>query len=169
MIFCPKRLSCDKYWYAERNCNCAETCKEFNKKYVYLGGAIDRVPAEFSLGWRKEATKILRENGFMVLDPTEGKDLYDPDINTKKFSPEYIVNSDLEMIKKSDILLVEISRKDIPYHGTSMELVYAHQWNKQIFVWGDTSSYWVRYHATEIFENLYSAIGCILKGDDYNS
>ena len=124
---------------------------------IYLAGAIDKVPPEFALTWRRQATEALQDK-YKILDPTADKDLYLPGINTDYFTPEQIVTADLDMIMSSDIILAEISRKDIPYHGTSMELAYAYNWKKTIYVWGGCRSYWVRYHATQIFDGLADAI-----------
>jgi nucleoside 2-deoxyribosyltransferase len=127
------------------------------KPVCYLGGAIDKVDPEFSIGWRKKATAVL-EPLYKIIDPTAGKDLYAPGVNTDVYTPAQIVETDLDAIRKSDILLVEISRDDIPYHGTSMEIVYGRLWGKDIIVWGGCRSYWVRYHADHIFDTLEEAV-----------
>ncbi len=129
---------------------------------IYLAGAMDKVPPEFAITWRQAAKKTLIDHGHMVFDPTVGKDLWDDDVHTKAYTPTMIVNSDLAMIKKSDIIIAEISRENIPYHGTSMELVYSYQWGKDIYVWGGCKSYWVRYHATQIFDKLEDILTHIL-------
>ena len=127
------------------------------KPVIYLAGAIDKVPPEFALTWRKQATEALQDK-YKILDPTADKDLYLPGVNTDYFTPQQIVDADLTAIMSSDIILAEISRKDIPYHGTSMELAYAYNWKKTIYVWGGCRSYWIRYHATQIFDGLADAI-----------
>lgn len=165
--YCEACIGCKKVWSADMKTSCHNFCEEYQKwkhpfATVYLGGAIDKVPPEFALGWRKEATKVLKEHGFAILDPTAGKDLYAPTANISSFTPEYIVTTDLTMIETSDILLIEISRKDVPYHGTSMEIVYAYQWGKKIFVWGGSMSYWVRYHADQVFITMEDALDHIV-------
>ena len=131
------------------------------KPTIYLAGAIDKVPPEFALTWRRQATEALQHK-YKILDPTADKDLYLPGVNTDYFTPAQIVTADLDMIQTADIILAEISRKDIPYHGTSMELVYAHNWQKLIYVWGGCKSYWIRYHSTQIFDGLPDAIEHLL-------
>jgi len=131
------------------------------KPTIYLAGAIDKVPPEFALTWRRQATEALQHK-YKILDPTADKDLFQPDVNVSVYTPAQIVEPDLDMIRTADIILAEISRKDIPYHGTSMELAYAHQWGKLIYVWGGCQSYWVRYFATEVFSNLDAAIAILL-------
>ena len=133
------------------------------KPMIYLAGAIHHVPPEFAITWRRQATDALKDR-FKILDPTANKDLYQPDVNTSVYTPEQIVTADLDMIFMADIILAEISRTDIPYHGTSMELAYAHNWKKKILVWGGCQSYWIRYHATKIFDGLPDAIEHLLNG-----
>ncbi len=128
---------------------------------IYLAGAIDKVPPEFATTWRRQATKAL-EHKYRILDPTAGKDLYAPGVNTEVYTPKQIIESDLTAIKQADIILAEISRRDIPYHGTSMELAYGHQWDKKIYVWGGSRSYWIRYHSTQIFDELAEALDYLL-------
>jgi len=133
-------------------------------KTVYLAGAIDHVSPAFAIRWRKDAAKRLDAAGYSVLDPTDGKDLDDPNVNISTFTPAEIVESDKAMIDKSDILLVEISRKDIPYIGTSMEILYAWERGKKIIVWGGPRSYWIRYHANHVFLTLHEALEEICNG-----
>ena len=133
-------------------------------KTVYLAGAIDHASPDFAVGWRREATERLEAAGYKVLDPTIGKDFSDPNINTTAYTPKQIVETDKAMIKRADILLVEMSRDDIPYVGTSMEILYAWERSKQIVVWGGPKSYWVRYHATKILDTLPEALAYIERG-----
>ena len=133
-------------------------------KTVYLAGAIDHASPDFAVGWRREATARLKAAGYGVLDPTIGKDFSDPNINTTAYTPKQIVETDKAMIKRADILLVEMSRDDIPYIGTSMEILYAWERGKEIIVWGGSESYWVRYHASRIFKTLSEALDYIGEG-----
>ena len=125
---------------------------------IYLAGAISEVSPEYAVGWRRAAGSYLERAGFKVFDPTSGKDLTLPGINMDYYTPEGIVEADLDAIWQSDIILAEIALKGVAYHGTSMELAYAYNWNKLVFVWGGATSYWVRYHATEIFDELTEAL-----------
>ncbi len=128
-----------------------------NRPTIYLAGAIHHVPPEFAISWRREATKQL-ERYYDILDPTADKDLYQPDVNTTVYTPEEIVSADINMILRSHIILAEITRKDIPYHGTSMELAYAFGQDKHIVVWGGCESYWVRFHSDVIVQSLSEAV-----------
>ena len=129
---------------------------------IYLAGAIDHVSPEYALDWRKEAKRQFIEAGFKVNDPTDKKPLERSDISTY-YSPEFIVTSDLDSIMQSDILFVEMARKDIPYVGTSMEIRQSFIWGKNIIVWGGPISYWVRYHADYIADEMQEAIDYTIK------
>ncbi len=130
---------------------------------VYLAGAISEVDPTYATEWRTVAERYLSGAGFEVLNPCAGKDLYAPGVNEDMFTPAQIVEADLEMIWQSDIILAEVGRRDIPYHGTSMEIAYAYQWKKTIIVWGGSRSYWIRYHATAQFKGLPQAIVYIIR------
>ena len=133
-------------------------------KTVYLAGAIHHVSPEEAIGWRKVAREALEAAGFKVFDPTDGKNLGIPGINTTYYTPAEIVEKDKAMIDRSDYVLMEIARTVIPYHGTSMECLYAWERGKPVIVWGGCRSYWVRYHATKIFDDLESALAELIKG-----
>jgi len=132
-------------------------------KTVYLAGAIDRVSPEFAMSWRQEATKRLGVAGYQVLDPTQDKKLEHPDVNTTLYTPEQIVETDKQLINRSTIVLAEVSRTDIPYIGTSMEIYFAWERAIPVIVWGGSRSYWIRYHATKIFDTLGEALDCLEK------
>ena len=137
---------------------------------IYLAGPIDGVTPEWAMDWRQKVTKMLPD----VLDPTAGKDLYNPDANTSLYSPEEIVKADLDMIWRSDVLLVDwrsyanfefdstglVDYREEPLRvGTIMEIAYAHQWGKQIITFGNLRrGYWIQYHADKHFETLDEAI-----------
>lgn len=130
-------------------------------KTIYLAGAIHHVDPGFSVGWRKKATEALKHK-YRILDPTADKDLFQPGVNTTAYTPEEIVTADLAMIDAADIVLAEVSRTDIPYHGTSMEIFYAANSGKQVIVWGGCQSYWVRHFADHIYRYLGNAITDLL-------
>ena len=132
---------------------------------IYLAGPIHHVTPEQATGWRRRAHKEL-EGYAEILDPTAGKDLYRPGINTTYFSPEYIVETDIAMIDSVDMLIVDISHH-VPCWGTAMEIRHAWTAEKAILTWGQTNkqSYWIRYHATRMFDTLDKLI-TFVKGMD---
>ncbi len=133
------------------------------KQTIYLAGAIDKVPPEFATTWRQAATRAL-EQKYRILDPTAGKDLFAPGVNTHICTPKQIVEPDLAAIDMSNIILAEVSRTDIPYHGTSCEIFYGYRSGKIVIVWGGCRSYWIRYHSTKIFDELADALEHLLYG-----
>ena len=132
---------------------------------VYLAGAIHHVTPHEATIWRRYATLKL-EGLYEISDPTADKDLFRPDANTTFYVPEHIVRTDIAAIDNSDIILAEVSRTNVPYHGTSMEIMYAAQQGKKVYVWGGCNSYWVRYHATKIFLTLDDAIKFLLEAKE---
>ena len=126
---------------------------------VYLAGPIHHVSPEQAMGWRKKATEILKPWGYEILDPTAGKDLYDPNVNTRTYTPRHIVETDIGMINKADILLVDISHL-VPCWGTAMEIRHAWTKGKTIITFGaaNKESYWIRYHATSMYGRLDEAL-----------
>ncbi len=130
---------------------------------VYLAGPIGGISPKDALQWRNYTKHVLRKNSIGIKDPTAGKDL-----TWKHYDSAFIVETDLEMIEQSKVLLVDFSHLNVPYIGTSMEIMYAArvcQDEKLIYVWGDAyrESYWLRYHATEFFSYLDKALERIIE------
>lgn len=84
---------------------------------VFLSGAMEEV-GDYALNWRKTATNILTLSGYTVLDPTL---IPDSDYET----PEEIVQKNLFLQKRADILLVEYMLPGRAYIGTDFELAWA--------------------------------------------
>ena len=82
---------------------------------------------------------------------------------SKKYLKE-VVERDLSDILKSNIVLVDL-RHEVKLIGTAMEMAYAKQWGKKIYVFGEAyrQHYWVRYHADKFFDTLDEAIEAIVK------
>lgn len=146
-------------------------------KHLYLAGPIDGVTPEWATEWRRQAAGALKDR-YYILDPTEGKDLYQDGVNDTLYTPEEIVEADLAMIKQADVLLVDWRRLDneqlmdiinkylnggeyldMPQGvGTHQEMVYSHLWGKKIYTFGDKRrGYWATYHS-EHFDTLEQAI-----------
>ena len=126
---------------------------------VYLSGSIDFADLGFASCWRQQAIEALSKSDITCHDPLAGKDITDPAISTK-YSPSLIVRRDLLEISSSDILLVEMTRNDIPYVGTSMEMFAAAQVGIPIVVWHEYArlGYWATYFADYAHRDLDSAI-----------
>ena len=120
---------------------------------IFLSGAMDYV-GEYATSWRKEATFLLDQRGYLVLDPTSIPEDY-------SMSPEEIAQKNLFMQKKSDLLLVEYMLEDRAYIGTDFELAWAkihgqptvdmcaNQYKDRIYM---------KYMATKLADNLQDAI-----------
>ena len=121
---------------------------------IYLAGPIHHVTPEQATGWRQRVHKELA--GYAeILDPTAGKDLHAPGINTTMYQPHEIVEPDIAAVDSVDVLIVDISHF-VPMIGTSMEVKHAWEAGKIILTWGITNkeSYWMRYYTTQMFDTL---------------
>jgi nucleoside 2-deoxyribosyltransferase len=120
---------------------------------VFLSGARDYV-GEYATSWRQEATFMLSQRGYKVLDPTS---IPEDDL----MSPEEIAQKNIFMQKKSDILLVEYMLQDRAYIGTDFELAWA-KIHGQPSVVICNSQYkervYMKYMATKLADNLQDAI-----------
>lgn len=120
---------------------------------VFLSGAIEEVGA-YASGWRKQATYLLHLNGYDVLDPTT---IVDKDYET----PEEIVEKNLFMQRRADIILVEYMIPNRAYIGTDFELAWAKFNNQPAIVFSCDSNrnrVYLKYMATKISNSMDDAI-----------
>jgi len=120
---------------------------------VFLSGAIEGVE-EYGRGWRKAATELLHLNGYDVLDPTL---IFDTGYET----PEEIVQKNLFLQRRADILLVEYMIKDRPYIGTDFELAWAKFNNQPAVVFccdSNKNRVYLKYMATKLASSMQDAI-----------
>lgn len=120
---------------------------------VFLSGAMDYV-GDYATGWRKEATFLLSQRGYGVLDPTSIPEDY-------SMSPEEIAQKNLFMQKKSDILLVEYMLEDRAYIGTDFEMAWAKIHGQPCVVICNkkhADRVYMKYMATKLADNLQDAI-----------
>ena len=123
---------------------------------IYLAGAMDYV-GDYAKGWRQEATFLLSQRGYRVLDPTSIPEEHD-------MSPDEIVQKNLFMQKKSDILLVEYMLEDRAYIGTDYEMAWAKMNSQPTIVMCSKQNKdrpYMKYMATKLADNLQDAIGYI--------
>lgn len=125
-------------------------------KSVYLAGAITGTDPDYHLGWRNYVTKILSKK-YIVLNPLHQAQ-YDGN------NGEAIIKNDLRMIAECDVLLVNGNR---PSWGTAMEMFFAYQLHKLIFVVIDTSkdmeiSPWLVHHVNVLFTTMDQAINYLM-------
>lgn len=120
---------------------------------VYLAGAMDYV-GEYATGWRKEATFLLTQRGYSVLDPTSIPEEFE-------MSSEEIAQKNLFMQKKSDILLVEYMLEDRAYIGTDFEMAWAKIHGQPSIVMCSNQNKdrpYMKYMATRLADSLQDAI-----------
>ena len=120
---------------------------------VFLSGAIEGVE-EYGRFWRKSATKALHFAGYDVLDPMtivgEGYE-----------TPEEIVEKNLFMQRRADIILVEYMLQDRAYIGTYFELACAKFNNQPAVVfccYSNKNRVYLKYMATKLAPSMQDAI-----------
>jgi nucleoside 2-deoxyribosyltransferase len=116
------------------------------KKQIYLAGPIKGCSQEQRDAWRTFCKKHLKDL-YVLHDPVE----FEADIKNHK----HLVEQDLRYIKAADIILVHLWKHSV---GTSMEMVYAHQYGKEILVVTYDDGPWLMYHMTQRFSKLEDAI-----------
>lgn len=106
---------------------------------VYLCGGINNLSDADCKNWRQEAKGLLKN--FDVLDPMD-RDFRGQETQNVK----HIVESDLKDINDCDILLAKV---DKPSWGTAMEIFYAFNNNKKVYMFGvgDSCSPWLSHHS----------------------
>jgi len=120
---------------------------------VFLSGAIEGLE-QYGAEWRKVATKELHLRGYDVLDPTTVVDL---DYETS----EEIVEKNLFMQKRADILLVEYMIPDRQYIGTDFEMAWAKEHQQPVIVFASpqaSSRVYLKYMATKLASSMQDAI-----------
>ena len=120
---------------------------------VYLAGAMDYV-GEYATGWRKEATFLLMQRGYKVLDPTSIPE-------DSSMTAEEIAQKNLFMQKKSDIILVEYMLENRAYIGTDFEMAWAKiNGQPSVVMCSDQNKNrpYMKYMATKLAEDLQDAI-----------
>ena len=147
---------------------------------LYLAGPIDGVTPEMATGWRRKVRETL--TGWTVLDPTEGKDLYAPGVNDTVYTPEEIVEADLDLVMQAEVVLVDWreamwrhSVTNRPYMlskqplrvGTICEAWEAHRLGKRVVAFGALRrGYWIRYCVGEWYDTLEDALNKIQEDDE---
>jgi nucleoside 2-deoxyribosyltransferase len=125
--------------------------EDLQKPYIYLAGSASK-DTDFRVKWRADAAKMLPS--FKPLSPFREK----PAAYDDTYTPGEIVDRDVDDIKRSRIVLAEMIFPDYNYIGTSMELVYAKQFQVPVVIWTDVprikNHYWNRYHSVKILPTL---------------
>ena len=120
---------------------------------VYLAGAMDYV-GDYAKVWRKSASEALQFLGYKVYDPTCIPE--EPGVTENE-----IVQKNMFMQKKSDLMLVEYLLEDRAYIGTDFELTLAKLNNQPSIVMCSKQNKdrpYMKYMATKLADNLQDAI-----------
>lgn len=130
-------------------------------KKIYLAGT-GRKGEDFAQEWRVIATERFTAMGIECIDPFRGKKITQ---RCEIYSPNEIVTRDLWDIRRSDLVLAEMTQFNTPYVGTSMEVIAASKfYDKPVVVWANEqmgSHYWIRALAVHISEDLDECIDYI--------
>jgi nucleoside 2-deoxyribosyltransferase len=122
-------------------------------KKVFLSGAIEG-HEEYGREWRKVATHELHLRGYDVLDPTTVSDSFYE-------TPEEIVEKNLFLQKRADIILVEYMISDRQYIGTDFEMAWAKFHGQPVIVFASpqaSSRVYLKYMATKLASSMQDAI-----------
>jgi nucleoside 2-deoxyribosyltransferase len=120
---------------------------------VFLSGAIEGHEV-YGVEWRKHATRLLHNAGYDVLDPTTI-----PDHGYE--TPDEIVEKNLFLQRRADILLVEYMIPDRAYIGTDFELAWAKTHGQPAVVFcadQHKNRVYLKYMATKLESNMEDAV-----------
>lgn len=119
---------------------------------VYLAGPINGQRDDECRAWRKHAKSLLESAGHLAVDPMDRDYRGLEDCFFRE-----IVRSDKNDIDSCEALLVNAIK---PSWGTAMEIAYGHSRGKVVvlFCGGAQISPWLRFHSTEIVEEVDEAV-----------
>ena len=130
-------------------------------KKVFLSGPIRGLDRKDALGWRISASEQL-EGSFITMHALRGRE-------SKETLPDkrIAVQRDKNDINMCDVLLVNDEFAGASMIGTSMEVLYAHQLNKLVILFGEAHAqdYWLNYHSHARFNSLNEA--CMFLKEHY--
>jgi nucleoside 2-deoxyribosyltransferase len=121
---------------------------------VFLSGAIEGC-IEFGRAWREDAKKLLLDSGYNVLNPM------DVALEDEGCAPDEIVEKNLFMQRRADLLLVEYQIEDRCYIGTDYEMTWAKMHGQPIIVFCNNENknrVYLRYLATKIAPTIEDAV-----------
>lgn len=139
-----------------------------NNASVYLAGPIQHAP-DGGHGWRDMAVRTYPD--FDWINPLDKYDGHanavvvhngtppaDTDPDAELVSVTELVESDKELIRRSDAVLV--GWDDVPSAGTPMEVLYAYELNIPVVCQydGDGISPWMEYHSEAVYPRF---AGCV--------
>ncbi len=131
---------------------------------VYYARAMDGLTEDEVLAGPRRIQAMVDASRMAVIDPyMEQRILRDRrlQLDADEFARE-IVDSDLELLRRSDVVLMDLSLAGRIYVGCICELVYAHLYRIPVVVnvgsTGIEERIWLRYHASKICHSLQEAV-----------
>lgn len=133
---------------------------------IYLAGQMSGISFEDSDAWRKDvkhyfnAYKHHYDKLLTIINPNDYYSFKEKRHETEK----EIIRFDLNMVRTSDLILVNLNGNSI---GTAMELMLAHELHKPIIGYKDDDKElhpWLEHVCDRVFKNLYDTIGYV---EDY--
>ncbi len=95
---------------------------------IYLAGPMENIDLKSMSGWRNNAARQLRMNGWKVLDPV-ARSLKDG------YNHKRIYELDMRDVRESDVILADLRRANRECHGTSMEVQEAYRNDIPVMGW----------------------------------
>lgn len=129
-----------------------------SKPTIYLGGTINGLEPEQVIKRFNEIQSGLEYIGFNVLNPIRGKKITIHKDKFFSYEPNEIVHRDLRDIDNSKYMLAFMP---VPSIGTSMEIMYAREYDTPVVVVSDnpavTEHYWIKSLASKVVPDIESA------------
>jgi len=142
------------------------TTPQTGQAVVYYARAVDGLTLDEVIAAGGEVRDDLSAHGITILDPVASSRIaLDPE--TVISDPRALVEHDLNLLRRSDAVLMEMDIPDRNYVGCCFELAFAAQWNIPCVVnvgrTDNGSRVWLRAHAHEIVESYGAAVQAIVR------
>jgi hypothetical protein len=129
-------------------------------KRVYYARAVDSQDRSALLSEAAAVQSALAPYDLTVIDPVAiGGENFRP--------PQEVVHTDLDLLRRSDAVLMDLSIEGWTYVGCICELVYAHLWRIPSVVFVPPTELverkWLLYHATRVVVGKEAAIEALLE------
>jgi hypothetical protein len=137
---------------------------------IYFARAIDDQSEADIYSLSDAVYEELSRSGLEIVDPIQElrKDFHQrgntnlSQIELTEMLTQYVVSSELNLLKTADAVLMDCTLPDRQYVGTIGELIYAHMWNIPVVAYVGASNIgerlWFKYHATHICQSRAEAI-----------
>ena len=133
---------------------------------VYFASAIESLSLKEVQAHYAQVANLLESRGFQMTN-RDIQDYYLPQSCDSTARTREVVENDLEILRQSDLLLVDYSIPNRNYVGCTCEIVYAYLWKKPVIVYVGQSSNsqrrWLRYHTTYVCETVSQALEYMVK------